>query len=88
MKISLGKKILWGLILVAATPFVSNAQEETTAQVPLQLTLDKAIEIALSESPTIKVAEQEIKRVDYSKKSAASHDARKCCIARTTFYYG
>ena len=65
MKIS--KKILWGLI-VAAIPFISKAQEAT--QAPLQLTLDKAIEIALSENPTIKVAEQEIKRVDYSKKSA------------------
>ncbi len=67
MKISLGKKILWVLI-VAVTPFVSKAQEAT--QAPLQLTLDKAIEIALSESPTIKIAEQEITRVDYSKKSA------------------
>jgi len=67
MKISLSKKILWVLI-VAATPFISKAQEAT--QTPLQLTLDKAIEIALSDNPIIKVAEQEIKRVDYSKKSA------------------
>jgi len=67
MKISLSKKILWGLI-VAVTPFVGKAQDAT--QTPLQLTLDKAIEIALSESPTIKIADQEIKRVDYSKKSA------------------
>ncbi|MDR0231533.1 MAG: TolC family protein [Dysgonamonadaceae bacterium] len=67
MKVSLGKKILWVLI-VAATPFISKAQEAT--QTPLQLTLDKAIEIALSDNPIIKVAEKEIQRVDYSKKSA------------------
>ncbi len=36
----------------------------------LSLTLDKAIEIALSENPSIKVADKEIERVDYSRKEA------------------
>lgn len=38
------------------------------AQDTLTVTLPKAIEIAMSESPTIKVADKEIERIDYSKK--------------------
>lgn len=38
------------------------------AQDTLVVSLEKALEIALSESPTIKVANKEIERVDYSKK--------------------
>ena len=37
---------------------------------PIALTLEEALEIAMSENPTIKVAEKEIQRVDYSQKSA------------------
>ncbi|MDR2848489.1 MAG: TolC family protein, partial [Bacteroidales bacterium] len=59
------KKIGIGLAAVLLSCGI-HAQEN----VPLELSLDEAIEIALSESPTIKIADQEIKRVDYSKKSA------------------
>lgn len=38
------------------------------AQDTLTVSLSKALEIAMSQSPTIKVAEKEIQRVDYSKK--------------------
>lgn len=38
------------------------------AQDTLKISLNKAIEIALSENPTVKVADKEIQRVDYSKK--------------------
>jgi outer membrane protein TolC len=38
------------------------------AQDTISLSLSKAVEIALSENPTIKVAEKEIQRVSYSKK--------------------
>ena len=38
------------------------------AQDTITVSLPKALEIALSESPTIKVANKEIQRVDYSKK--------------------
>ena len=72
MKISSGKKIIT-LVLLITFPWLMNAQvnaQDTIKQPPVQLTLDKAIEIALSENPTIKVADQEIQRVDYSKKSA------------------
>lgn len=40
------------------------------AQDTLRITLNEAIEIAMNESQTIKVANMEIERVDYSKKSA------------------
>jgi outer membrane protein TolC len=36
----------------------------------LRVNLEQALQIALSDNPTIKIAEQEIKRVDYSKQSA------------------
>jgi outer membrane protein TolC len=66
MKVSLSKKMSIGLITILA-PFMAGAQEK---QPPLEITLDRAIEIALSDNPTIQIAGQEIDRVDYSKKSA------------------
>lgn len=55
------------------------AQNNITADVPVDtadvgavpvLTLEKCVEIALSTNPTIKVADLEIERVDYSRKDA------------------
>jgi len=43
-----------------------KAQEKPA---PLELTLDKAIEIALSENPTVKIANVEIQKKKYAKKS-------------------
>lgn len=40
------------------------------AQDTLRLSLPQALEIALSESPTIKIDNKELERIDYSKKSA------------------
>lgn len=42
------------------------------AQDTLTVSLSKALEIAMSESPTIKVANKEIERIDYSKKERLS----------------
>ncbi len=70
MKNSLGKKIVWGLFL-ATVPFLGKAQE-TPTQPTLQLTLDNAIEIALSKNPSVKVADLEIQKKHYAKKSAQS----------------
>jgi outer membrane protein TolC len=42
----------------------------TRAQDTIAVSLDEAIRIALSESPTIKIADKEIQRVDYSNKAA------------------
>ena len=39
-----------------------------SSQDTLHLTLDQALEIALSESPTIRVADQEIEKQEYAKK--------------------
>jgi len=66
MRVVLGKTMSIALALILI-PFMAKAQ---SAQPPIQLTLEKAIEIALSENTSVKVADMEIQRVDYSKKSA------------------
>lgn len=53
------------ILITIFTAFAFNA---LFAQDTLVLSLPQAIEIALSESPTIKVADQEIQRVEYSQK--------------------
>lgn len=54
-----GKKILLTAMALCAFGF-AKAQTEQTTQNTLTLTLDKALEIALDENPTIKVAAEEI----------------------------
>jgi outer membrane protein TolC len=66
MRIVLGKKMSIALMTILL-PFTAKAQG---AQLPIELTLEKAIEIALSENPSVKVADLEIQKVDYAKKSA------------------
>jgi outer membrane protein TolC len=51
------------MVLICLLPSVALKAQDT-----LTVSLSKAIEIGLSESPTIKVANKEIQRVDYSKK--------------------
>ena len=63
------KKIGLFLGFIALT-LTSVAQ--TTEQETLYLTLEKALEIALSESPTIKIAEQEIEIKRYAKQETYS----------------
>ncbi len=58
------KQLSAGLLLLAASAFTAAAQQTT----PLRLSLDECIRIALNENPTIKVAQMEIKRVDYSRR--------------------
>ncbi|MDR1344759.1 MAG: TolC family protein [Tannerellaceae bacterium] len=53
-----------GLLLLSATFALLHAQE------PLTLSLDKALEIAMSENPTVKVADQEIEKRKYAHKGA------------------
>ena len=64
MKINL-KQCLIATIFAVATMGV-NAQ--TAGNDTINLTLEECISIALNENPTIKVADMEINRVDYSKK--------------------
>ena len=58
------KKRILIFALAILAPFALFAQQT------LHLSLEQAIEIALSQSPTVKVAEQEIQKVDYSRQSA------------------
>lgn len=60
-------RLIRSIILpIAAIALQSTAIAETTDT--LGLTLDRCIAIALSENPTVKVADMEIERFDYSKK--------------------
>lgn len=54
------KKLILTLCLAATGTFAAVAQ--------MRLTLDQALDLALSENPTIKVAEMEVLRYDYVKR--------------------
>ena len=56
-----------GFLALTLTSVAQNAEKET-----LYLTLEKALEIALSESPTVKIAEQEIEIKRYAKQETYS----------------
>lgn len=60
------KKLILTFGLAVATLLGVSAQTETKAS--MELTLEQAIEIALSDNPTIKIAEMEIQRYDYVKR--------------------
>lgn len=66
------KKIMLTVVLLLAISYV-QAQE---TKEPLTLTLDKALEIALSDNPTIKVAEEEIALKKVAKGDLAKFIAR------------
>lgn len=55
--------LIVGTLLSALSFLPGQAQEA-----PLVLTLEQALEIALSENPTVKVAEQEIEKTEYARK--------------------
>lgn len=57
------KKNLLVAALICMLPLVGLKAQDT-----LKVSLSKALEIAMSKSPTIKVSDKEIERVDYSKK--------------------
>ena len=63
MKINLKQCLIAALLVMGA--HTANAQQATDT---INLTLDECLRIALNENPTIKVADMEIERVDYSKK--------------------
>ena len=56
------------LVCVTAVPAVAQENTEATASTPLVLTLDEALQIALSENPTVKIADQTIEKKKYAKK--------------------
>lgn len=62
----MNKMKLWATWILLALPFTLVA--EPLADKAVNLSLDECIAIALNDNPTIKVADMEIERVDYSKK--------------------
>ncbi|MDH8701569.1 outer membrane protein [Dysgonomonadaceae bacterium PH5-43] len=69
MNLGLGKKMSAVFIAILA-PIMASAQNEQTP--PITINLERAVEIALSENPTVKVADLEIKKKKYARKSAQS----------------
>lgn len=63
--------ITLGLVSLGAVHAQMQTMEGESSE-KLSLTLDEAIEIALSDNPTVKVANLEIERFDYVRKQAAS----------------
>lgn len=60
MKRLTGKRIFLVAVIVCTVSFVKAQSVQDTPQDTLTLTLDKALEIALAENPTLKVANEEI----------------------------
>lgn len=54
------------LVLLVLLPLIGKGQRIDT----LQINLETALQVALSDNPMIQIADQEIKRVDYSKREA------------------
>ena len=61
---------LVALMCVTAVPAVAQENAEASQNEPLVLTLEEALKIALSENPTVKVADQTIEVKKYAKKGA------------------
>ena len=68
MKQTTGKKMSIGLLMIL-TIFSTKAQNQPA---PLEITLERAIEIALSENPSVKIADLEVQKKKYAKQSAQS----------------
>ena len=59
--------VLLTLMCVTAVPAVAQENTEATES-PLVLTLDEALQVALSDNPTVKVADKTIEKKTYAKK--------------------
>lgn len=72
MTTTIARKFLLAVAIILL-PAIGKAQQLDTPAIPkdsmnLDLTLNKALEIALAESPSVKIANHEVKKVEYSKK--------------------
>ncbi|MCD8193585.1 MAG: TolC family protein [Tannerellaceae bacterium] len=65
-RILINKKMMWVVLMLLP----SLAFTQLAAQEPLRIDLATALEIALSENPTVKVADKEIEKKQYAKKGA------------------
>lgn len=61
------RRCVWMLMALVAVTSTVKAQEQTNS---LPITLEKAIEIGLSDNPTILIADQEIRRMEYAKQES------------------
>ena len=70
------KNLFFTLLAMVSVATVSATTQEngaaTTASEPLVLTLEQALQIALSESPTVKIADKTIEAKKYAKKGTYS----------------
>ena len=68
------KRLIFSILAItflSSIPFFAQAQDSpSSGSTPLQLTLDQALEIALSESNTIKIADMTIEKTGYAKKGS------------------
>ncbi|MBR5924272.1 MAG: TolC family protein [Bacteroidales bacterium] len=62
---------MFSLLLLNATAIVApQTAPQAQEQAPATLTLEEAIRIALSESPTVKIAEMEVEKAQFAKKGS------------------
>lgn len=64
------KKVMLAVWVLLPSLAFSTLRAQESVQDPIVLTLDKALEIAMSENPTVRVADQEIEKKKYAKKGA------------------
>lgn len=62
--------VLFTLMCVTAVPAVAQESTEATEGAPMVITLDEALQIALSDNPTVKVADKTIEKKQYAKKGS------------------
>lgn len=65
-RLRVNRKLMWAVMIMLPSLAFSSLH----AQEPIVLSLEKALEIAMSENPTVKVADQEIEKKKYAKKGS------------------
>lgn len=73
MTLNLNSKVFAFVALLIAAPFAVAQESDTTAMPAsdtLKITLDQALQIALSESNTIKIADMTVEKTGYARKGA------------------
>lgn len=58
------------LMLVAAAGITTMAADTTSQEAPAVISLEEALEIALSNNPSVRIADKEIERTQYARKGA------------------
>ena len=67
------KRLVFRLLAITTiiiAPLTLNAQDPSTSSTALHLTLDQALEIALSENNTIKIADMTVEKTGYARKGS------------------